>query len=145
MAGRGGRGRIRWGGSGFGPGAETPVEDVDVLGAEGAEGPPGSWGGEDAVLFVDDDGVVVADAEGGHAAGEGFGCGQHVGERGGVVGELFDVEEDGAGDVLGEVAGVSVDGGGDAYGREGGVEDDGVRDPGGERPAIRGDERVHGD
>ena len=112
--------------AGFDPGAEASVEDVDVLGAEGAEGPPGSGGGEDAFLFVDDDGAVVGDAEGGHAAGEVFGCGEHVGEGGGVVGEFFDVEEEGAGDVLVEVAGVGVDGGRDAYGREGGVEDDGV-------------------
>ncbi len=87
---------------------------------------------------------VVGDAEGGHAAGEGFRGGQHVGERGAVVGEFFDVEEDGAGDVGGEVAGVGVDGWGDADGREGGVEDDGVGgveaggQPGG------GDEGAHG-
>jgi hypothetical protein len=43
-----------------------------------------------------------------------------------VVGEFFDVEEEGAGDVVGEVASVSIDWWGDAYGREGGVEDDGV-------------------
>jgi hypothetical protein len=43
-----------------------------------------------------------------------------------MVGELFDVEEDCAGDVLVEVAGVGVYGGRDAYGRESGVEDDGV-------------------
>jgi hypothetical protein len=54
----------------FNPGAEATVEDVDVLSAEGAECPPCSWGGEDALLLVDDDGAVVADAEGGHAAGE---------------------------------------------------------------------------
>jgi hypothetical protein len=41
-----------------------------------------------------------------------------------VVGELFDVEEEGAGDVPVEVTGVSVDEGCYAYGREGGVEDD---------------------
>ncbi|WP_433984884.1 hypothetical protein RBB78_11480 [Tunturiibacter empetritectus] len=35
----------------------------------------GSRGGEDAFLLVDDDGGGVGDAEGGHAAGEGFGCG----------------------------------------------------------------------
>ena len=49
-----------------------------------------------------------------------------MGERGGVVGELFDVEEEGSGDVLGEVAGVGVDGRCDADRGEGGVEDDGV-------------------
>jgi hypothetical protein len=43
-----------------------------------------------------------------------------------VVGELFDVEEEGAGDVPGEVTGVSVDGGRYSDWREGGVEDDGV-------------------
>jgi hypothetical protein len=43
-----------------------------------------------------------------------------------VVGELFDVEEEGAGDVLVEVTGAGVDRGCDAYGREGGVEEDGV-------------------
>ena len=112
--------------AGFNPGAEASVEDVDLMGAEGAEGPPGSGSGEDAFLFVDDDGAVVADAEGGHAAGEVFGRGEHVGEGSGVVGELFDVEEEGSGDVLGEVAGVGVDGWRDAYGREGGVEDDGA-------------------
>jgi len=47
-----------------------------------------------------------------------------VGEVGGVVGELFDVEEEGSGDVLGEEVGVGVGGG--AGWREGGVEDDGV-------------------
>jgi hypothetical protein len=129
----------------FNPGAEASVEEVDLLGAEGAEGPPGSRGRKDALLLVDDDGAVVGDAEGGHAAGEVFGCGQHVGEGGGVVGEFFNVEEEGAGDVLVEVAGAGVDGGCYAYGREGSVEDDGVGilessgEPGG------GDERVHGD
>jgi hypothetical protein len=43
-----------------------------------------------------------------------------------VVGEFFDVEEEGAGDVPVEVTGAGVNGGCDAYGREGGVEDDGV-------------------
>jgi hypothetical protein len=43
-----------------------------------------------------------------------------------VVGEFFDVEEEGAGDVLVEVSSAGVDGRCDAYGREGGVEDDGV-------------------
>ena len=86
---RGGRGRIRWGGPGFGPGASPPSRMWTCWGAEDAECPPGSGGGEDALLFVDDDGAVVGDAEGGHASGEGFGCGQHVGERCGVVGELF--------------------------------------------------------
>ncbi len=131
--------------AGFGPGAEAAVEDVDVWGAEGAEHPPCSGGGEDALLFVDDDGGFVGDAEGGHAAGEGFGCGEHVGEGGPVVGEVFDVEEDGAGDVVGEVAGVGVDGGSDAYGWEGGVEDDcvGILKAGGE--PCGGDEGVHGD
>ena len=60
---------------GFGPGAEAAVEDVYVLGAEGAKHPPGAGGGEDALLLVDDDGAVVGDAEGGHALGEGFGRG----------------------------------------------------------------------
>ena len=41
-----------------------------------------------------------------------------------MVGELVDVEEEGAGDVVFEVTGVSVDRGRDADGREGGVEDD---------------------
>ncbi len=85
----------------LGPGAEASVEDVDVLGAEGAEGPPGSGSGEDALLFVDDDGHVVADAESGHAAGKVFGCGEHVGEWRPVVGEFLDVEEESAGDVPG--------------------------------------------
>ncbi|WP_433984885.1 hypothetical protein [Tunturiibacter empetritectus] len=49
-----------------------------------------------------------------------------MGERGGVVGEVFDVEEEGAGDVVSEIAGAGVDGGRHSYGREGGVEDDGV-------------------
>ena len=128
----------------FNPGVEASVENVDVLGAEGAEHPPCSRGGEDALLFVDNDGAVVADAEGGHAAGEGFGGGQHVGELGPVVGEFFDVEEEGAGDVFGEVAGVGVDGWRDAYGWEGGVEDDCV---GILKAACQpgwGDQRVHG-
>jgi hypothetical protein len=43
-----------------------------------------------------------------------------------VVGEFFDIEEEGAGDMLVEVAGAGVDGGCYAYGRESGVEDDGV-------------------
>jgi hypothetical protein len=43
-----------------------------------------------------------------------------------VVGEFFDVEEDGAGDMLVEIAGVGVDGRLDSYGWEGCVEDDGV-------------------
>ena len=131
--------------AGFGPGAEAAVEDVYVLVAEDAEHPPCSRGGEDALLFVDDDGGGVGDAEGGHAAGEGSGCGEHVGERGGVVGEVFDVEEDGAGDVGGEVAGVGVDEGRDAYGGKCGVEDDsvGVLEAGGQ-PCGR-DERGHGD
>ena len=49
---------------GFGPGAETSVEDVDVLSAHGAEHPPGSWSGKDAFLFIDDDCAGVRDAEG---------------------------------------------------------------------------------
>ena len=43
-----------------------------------------------------------------------------------MVGESFDVEEDGAGDALGEVVGTGVNGRCDAYGWKGGVEDDGV-------------------
>jgi hypothetical protein len=62
-----------------------------------------------------------------------------------VVGEFFDVEEDGVGDVLVEVEGVSVDGGRDAYGREGGVEDDGVGIVEASGQPFGGDERVHGD
>src|ERR1700742_1997963 len=66
-------GRAGFGGeAGFGPATEAAVEDVNVLCAEGAEHPPGSGGGEDAFLLVDDDGAGVADAEGGHAAGEVF-------------------------------------------------------------------------
>jgi len=138
-------------GAGFGwevgvrPGAEAAVEDVDVLGAEGAEHPPGARGGEDTLLLVDDDGAGVGGTESGHAAGEGLGCGEHVGERGGVVGEVFDAEEDGAGDVGSEVAGMGVDGWRDAYGWESGVEDDcvGVLEAGGQ-PCGR-DERGHGD
>ena len=118
-------------GAGFGgeagvyPCAEAAVEDVDVLGAEGAEHPPGAGGGEDAVLLVDDDGAGVGDAEGGHAAGEVLWRGKHVREGGGVVAELFDVEEECAGDVVLEVVGAGVDRGCDADGWEGGVEDDG--------------------
>ena len=57
------------------PGSEATVEEVDVFCAHGAEHPPCSWRGEDSLLFVDDDGGGVGDAEGGHAAGKGFGCG----------------------------------------------------------------------
>src|ERR1700727_440956 len=64
----------------FCPGLKTSVEDVDVLGAEGAEHPPGSGGGVDAGLLVDDDGRGVGDAESGHAAGGIFRVG---GEGGG--------------------------------------------------------------
>src|ERR1700727_1159992 len=110
----------------FCPGLKTSVEDVDVLGAEGAEHPPCSGGGVDAGLLVDDDGRGVGDAEGGHAVREFFGRGEHVGEGGGVVGVLVDVEEDCAGDVAAEVAGVGVDWWSHAYGWEGGVEADGV-------------------
>ena len=109
---------------GFGPGAEASIEDVDMLDAKGAECPPCAWGREDALLFVDDDGAVVADAEGRHAAGEVLGSGEHMGEWSDVVGEFFDVEEEGTGDVLVEVTGAGVDGWDDAYRREGGVEDD---------------------
>jgi hypothetical protein len=51
-----------------------------------------------------------------------------------VVGEFFDVEEEGAGDVSVEIAGAGVDGRRDSYGGKGGVEDDGVgvREAGGE-------------
>ena len=66
------------------------------------------------------------------------------GSGGGVVGEVFDVEEDGAGDVVGEVAGVGVDGRGDAYGGEGGVEDDGVGVVEASGEPCGGDERIHG-
>jgi hypothetical protein len=61
-----------------------------------------------------------------------------------VVGELFDIEEYGAGNVPREVAGVSVDHWRDAYGRKRGVDDDdgGIVQAGGQ-PGGR-DERAHG-
>ena len=51
-----------------------------------------------------------------------------------MVGEGFDVEEDGAGDVVGDVAGVGVDGWGYANWREGCVEGDciGIFEAGGQ-------------
>ena len=62
-----------------------------------------------------------------------------------MVGELFDVEEECAGDVMLEIVGAGVDRRGDADGGECGVEDDGrgVFEAGGQPGG--GDERVHGD
>jgi len=74
--------------------------------------------------------------------GEVGGGGEHVGEVGGVVGEGFDVEEEGSGDVLGEEVGVGVGGG--AGGREGGVEDDGVGVVEAGEEVGGGEEWVHG-
>jgi len=108
------------------PGFEVSVEEVNLSCAEGLEHPPGTRCGEDTLLLVDDDGCGLGDTKRGHAAGEGFGSGEHVRERGGVVRMLVDVEEESARDVLSEIAGVSVDGRGYAYGWESGVEDDGV-------------------
>lgn len=62
-----------------------------------------------------------------------------------MVGELFDVEEECAGDVVLEIVGAGVDRRGDADGGEGGVEDDGrgVFEAGGQPRGS--DERVHED
>jgi len=130
--------------AGLDPGAEAAVENVDVVCSEGAEHPSGPRGGEVAYLFVEDDAHMIPNTEGRHAAREVLGCGHHVGQRGRVIGEFIDIEEDRAGNVFCDIQRMGVLRWGDANRRKRGVKDYGAGivktagQPGG------GDERIHG-
>jgi hypothetical protein len=104
--------------TGFGPGAEAAVENVNILCSEGAQHPPGSRCREDLFLLVDDDGYVIADAETRNTAREVLGRGQHVGQQGGVIGHLVDIEEDRARDVIRDVPRAGVGWWGDTHWRK---------------------------
>jgi hypothetical protein len=61
--------------TGFDPGAEAAVENVDILGTEGAEHPPCSRSGKDAFLLVDHCGHVIVDTKSRHAMRKTSGAG----------------------------------------------------------------------
>src|SRR5579859_1002918 len=79
------------------PGAEPAIEKIDIFRPKRFEGPPCSRAGKDAFLLVDDDVHLVANPKRRHVAGKNIGWGQHVGQRAGAVGKLFDIEENCAG------------------------------------------------
>ena len=109
--------------TGFDPGAEAAVENVDILGSEGAEHPPCSRSGKDAFLLVDHYRHVIVDTKSRHAMRKNIGRGQHVGQWAGAVGELVDIEEDRARNVLRDVACARINRRRDTDRRERGIKD----------------------
>ena len=80
------------------PGRKSAIKNDDVLVAHGAERPPYARRGEDAVVVVDDNTRAIADPKLAHAGGEFLRRGQHVRQAAVGVGDVVDVEEDGAWD-----------------------------------------------
>src|ERR1700761_3147118 len=109
--------------TGFDPGAEAAVQNVDILGSEGAEHPPCSRSGKNAFLLVDHYGHMTIDTKSRHAMRKNIRCGQHVGQWAGAVGELVDIKEDCARNVLDEVARTRINRRRDADRRERGIKD----------------------
>ena len=76
--------------------------------AEDAKHPPDARRGKQAFGVVDDDMVVIADAECANCGGEGIRCRQHVRQRASGVGCRIDVEIAGAGNMRRCVFGFAV-------------------------------------
>src|SRR5690606_26380336 len=99
-------------GAAFGaPAGASALEDEDVAGPEGAEGPPDARGAEQAHFVIDDDLHVLRNAQGADGAGEIGGRGEHVGQVGIGVGNAVDIEEDRAGNMPIQIFGLGIAGG----------------------------------
>ena len=100
---------------------------MNLLYAKGAQHPHGTWRGEHAFLFIDDNLHSFTQTECTHATSETLRRRQRVRQAGGRIRKRLDVKEDGSGQVPVEIAGLGVHRGYDADGRQGGVEDGDVR------------------
>jgi hypothetical protein len=90
---------------------QAAVEDRDLVGPEGAQGPPHAGGGEQAGRIVDHEAHAVAQAERRHLVGEFLRVGQHMRQPGRDVGDDVDVEENRARNVaLAELVGPDAPG-----------------------------------
>ncbi|KPC68360.1 hypothetical protein ADL26_19575, partial [Thermoactinomyces vulgaris] len=87
-----------------GPGFEAAFEDLHVLDARPAEGPPGAGGGHAVAVVVDEHMGVVVDSGASQDRLERFGFGERVAAADGADGAAdvaVEVEPDGAGQVPG--------------------------------------------